>query len=256
MASAANILFLSPFTSYSHTHVFFYSIKALASRGHTITHWNGLLPREDLANVTHLHSALLHKMNSHHEIGFNSNNPIALMLTLPDRLSTICKAVYREPVFHQRIASQEHFDLIVIDFHERLHVAVGSTFSCAFHLPERPPSATLDVGLHLFALSFQQFPALCMTFTQEMNFPQRVVNVFLNLMVIYYRNWSILPRVDQIAAEAWIYSTVALSPVKEIERNMSIFITNSHPVINYQYFKSGLIVEVGGLHLVPPKELP
>uniref|UniRef100_A0A0P6HAK6 Glucosyl/glucuronosyl transferases n=2 Tax=Daphnia magna TaxID=35525 RepID=A0A0P6HAK6_9CRUS len=257
VASAANILFLSPFTSYSHTHVFFYSIKALASRGHTITHWNGLLPREDLANVTHLHSASLHKMNSRHEIGFNSNNPIALMLTLPDRLSTICKAVYREPVFHQLIASQEHFDLIVIEtFMNDCMLPLVQHFHAPFiYLSALPPLPWM-LDYTCSPLSFQQFPALCTTFTEEMNFPQRVVNVFLNLMVIYYRDWFILPRVDQIAAEAWINSTVALSPVKEIERNMSFLITNSHPVINYQYFKSGLIVEVGGLHLVPPKELP
>lgn len=36
-AESANILFLSPITSYSHTHFFFYTIKALAGRGHTVT---------------------------------------------------------------------------------------------------------------------------------------------------------------------------------------------------------------------------
>jgi glucuronosyltransferase len=89
-----------------------------------------------------------------------------------------------------------------------------------------------------------------------MNLPQRIVNVFLNVMVIYYRNWFILPRVDQVAADAWINSTAPLSSVKEIEKNLSLLITNTHPVINYQYFKSALIVEAGGLHLVPPSPLP
>jgi glucuronosyltransferase len=179
------------------------------------------------------------------------------MLTLPDRLSNVCKAVYREPVFHQLIASREHFDLIVIEaFMNDCMLPLVQHFQAPFiYLSALPPLPWM-LDYTCSPLSFQQFPALCTDFTEEMNLPQRIVNVFLNVMVIYYRNWFILPRVDQVAAEAWINSTVPLSPVKEIERNLSLLITNTHPVINYQYFKSSLIVEAGGLHLVPPRPLP
>lgn len=185
------------------------------------------------------------------------SSPIALMLTLPDRLSNVCKAVYREPVFHQLIASREHFDLIVIEaFMNDCMLPLVQHFQAPFiYLSALPPLPWM-LDYTCSPLSFQQFPALCTDFTEEMNLPQRIVNVFLNVMVIYYRNWFILPRVDQVAAEAWINSTVPLSPVKEIERNLSLLITNTHPVINYQYFKSALIVEAGGLHLVPPRPLP
>lgn len=255
--SAANILFLSPFTSYSHTHFFFYTIKALASRGHTVTHWNGLKPREDIANVTHLHSASLQKLNSRHEIGFETNHPIQLMFTLPDRLTSVCKTVYREPVFHQLMASREYFDLIVIEaFMNDCMLPLVAHFKAPFIYMSGLPPLPWILDSTCSPMSFQQFPALSTDFTEEMSLPQRIVNVFLNVMVIYYRNWFILPRVDQAAAEVWTNTSVHLPRVKDIENQISLFITNSHPVINYQYFKSALIVEAGGLHLVPPNPLP
>ena len=255
--SAANILFLSPFTSYSHTHFFHYTIKALAGRGHTITHWNGLKPREDIANVTHLHSAALQKLNSRHEIGFDSNHPIQLMLTLPDRLTSVCKACYREPIFHQLISSREHFDLIVIEaFMNECMLPLVAHFNAPFIYMSGLPPLPWILDSTCSPMSFQQFPALATDFTEEMTLPQRIVNVFLNVMVVYYRNWFVLPRVDQVASDAWINSSIPLPRIKEIENDISLFITNSHPAINYQYFKSALIVEAGGLHLVPPEPLP
>lgn len=254
--STANILFLSPFTSYSHTHFFFYTIKALAARGHSITHWNGLKPREDITNVTHLHSATLQKLNSRHDIGFESNHPIQLMLTLPDRLSAVCKACYKEPVFHQLMNSREHFDLIVIEaFMNDCMLPLVAHFQAPFIYMSGLPPLPWILDSTCSPMSFQQFPALATDFTEEMSLHQRIVNVFLNVLVIYYRNWFVLPRVDSAAAQVWTNLTVPLPKVKEIENNLSLFITNSHPAINYQYFKSALIVEAGGLHLVPPKPL-
>lgn len=257
LTSAANILFLSPFTSYSHTHFLFYTLKALAGRGHTITYWNGLKPREDIANVTHLHSATLQKINSRHDIGFDTNHPIQLMLTLPDRLTSVCKAVYREPVFHSLLTSREHFDLIVIEaFMNDCMLPLVAHFRAPFIYMTGLPPLPWMLDATCSPMSFQQFPALATDYTEEMNLPQRIVNVFLNFLVIYYRNWFILPRVDQAAADVWINASVPLPTIKEIETQISLFITNSHPTINYQYFKSAMVVEAGGLHLVSPKPLP
>ena len=255
--SCGNILFLSPITSYSHTHFFFYTIKALASRGHTITHWNGLKPREDIGNVTHLHSAALQKLNSRHEIGFDTNNPVRLWLQHPERMATTCKSCYRDQVFYQLMTSREHFDLIVIEaFMNECMLPLVAHFNAPFIYMSGLPPLPWILESTCSPMSTQEFPNLATDFTSEMNFLQRTLNIVISTTMVYFRNWFILPRVDAVAKEAWINSTVPLPLVKDIENRLSLFITNSQPTINYQYFKSSTIVEAGGLHLRPAKPLP
>jgi glucuronosyltransferase len=255
-AESANILFLSPITSYSHTHFFFYSIKALASRGHTITHWNGLKPREDIGNVTHLHSAQLQKVNSRHEIGFDTNNPVKLWLKHPERMANTCRTCYNDPVFHQLMTSREHFDLIVIEaFMNECMLPLVHHFRAPFIYMSGLPPLPWILESTCTPMSTQEYPGLVTDFTSDMNLVQRTINIAVSTMMVYFRNWLILPRVDAEARQAWINSTEPLPTVKEIENQLSLFITNSQASINYQYFKSSTIVEAGGLHLRPPKPL-
>lgn len=255
--SSANILFLSPITSYSHTHFFFYTIKALASRGHTITYWNGLKPREDLGNVTHLHSVALQKLNSRHDIGFDTNNPLQLWLKHPDRMTSICRACYKDPIFHRLITSRERFDLIVIEaFMNECMLPMVAHFKAPFIYMSGLPPLPWFLDATCTPMSVQEYPSLVTDFTNEMSVLQRATNLIMNTIMVYSRNWLVLPTVDVVAREAWINATVPLPTVKEIENRLSLFITNSHPTINYHYFKSSTIVEAGGLHLRPPKPLP
>jgi len=143
VAYGANILFLSPHTSHSHTHFFFYIIKELAARGHTITHWNGLPPREEMINVTQLHSPELQHFNSHHPIGFAANKRAELLLRMPEQMVDVCNACYRDAVFHRLLNTKEHFDLIVIESFMNecmLRCTSSGTFQSAFHLFEWPSS--------------------------------------------------------------------------------------------------------------------
>ena len=255
--SAANILFLSPITSYSHTHFFFYTIKALASRGHTVTHWNGLKPREDIGNVTHLHSSGMQKVNSRHDIGFDTNNPVRLWLKHPDRMANTCRTCYNDPVFHQLITSREHFDLIVIEaFMNECMLPLVQHFRAPFIYMSGLPPLPWMLESTCSPMSTQEYPNLVTEFTSDMNLIQRTINIVVSVVMVYFRDWFILPRVDVEARQAWINSTEPLPTVKEIENRLSLFITNSQPSINYQYFKSSTIVEAGGLHLRPPKQLP
>lgn len=255
--SAANILFLSPITSYSHTHFFFYTIKALASRGHTVTHWNGLKPREDIGNVTHLHSSGMQKVNSRHDIGFDTNNPVRLWLKHPDRMANTCRTCYNDPVFHQLITSREHFDLIVIEaFMNECMLPLVQHFRAPFIYMSGLPPLPWMLESTCSPMSTQEYPNLVTEFTSDMNLIQRTINIAVSVVMVYFRDWFILPRVDVEARQAWINSTEPLPTVKEIENRLSLFITNSQPSINYQYFKSSTIVEAGGLHLRPPKQLP
>ena len=252
---SANILFLSPLTSYSHTHFFFYTIKALAARGHTITHWNGLEPREDIENVTQLYSETLEKFNRRHDIGFDYNSPFNLVFTLPHRVKTVCKICYKDPMFHQLMRSNEKFDLIVIEaFMNECMIPFVHHFRAPFIYMSGLPPLPYMLEATCSPMSNQEYPVLITALTDEMNLIQRAINMAISFSIVYFRTSFGFPYIDGVAREAW-NATKSLPPLKEIENNVSLFITNTHPTTSYQFFKSSTIVEAGGLHLQSPKKL-
>lgn len=101
---------------------------------------------------------------------------------------------------------------------------------------------------------FASCPTLGTTFSEQMNVFERIVNSFTGMFAIYFRNQHILPKIDSLAAQIW--TNVTLPPIKQIERNVSLFITNTHSTMYHNYPKSNAIIEAAGLHLVPPKPLP
>lgn len=73
---AANILVLSPYTCRSHTNFVSNIVRALAQRGHALTYWNGLEPRDDLPdNVRQLFSDGMRAMNTNHEVSLHHHHP-------------------------------------------------------------------------------------------------------------------------------------------------------------------------------------
>ncbi len=255
--SSANILFLSPLTSYSHTHLFFYTIKALVSRGHTVTHWNGLKPREDIVNVTHLHSDVLEKFNRRHDIGFDYNNPLNLMLFLPDRVNRFCKICFKDPNFYRLMKSTENFDLIVIEaFLNECMLPFVSHFRAPFIYMSGLPPLPYMLEATCSPMSNHEFPILITHFTDEMNLIQRTINMATSIFIVHFRTYFGFPYIDSVVREAWNDTRRLIPPLKQIEDRASLFITNTHPTTNYNYFKSSNIVEVGGLHLQPPNKLP
>lgn len=254
----SNILVLTPITSYSHSHFFFYTVKALASRGHTVTYWNGLKPREEIVNVTQLHSESLEKHNSKHEIGFASNNPVRLVMAQPNRMEKACKTCYSDPVFHKLLNNKEKFDLIIIEafMNECMLPFVIQFDAPLIYMSPLPPLPCM-LEATCSPMSVQEYPFLGLDYTNEMNVFQRTISIAHSMLLIYFRKWFTLPRVDTLARKHWNDTLGPLPAIKEIEnRYLSLYITNSNSIINYHYFKSPVIVEAGGLHLQSPKPLP
>lgn len=255
---AANILFVSPITSHSHTHFFYYTIKALAERGHSITHWNGLAPRHDMANVTQLHTTALHKYNSRHQIGFDGNNIFKLSLSFPDRVASACRVSQSDPNFYRLVNSREKFDAVVVEgFMNDCMVPLAAHFNAPLvYMTALPPLPWMfDWGCS--PMSFAQFPILSSSFSDDMNFVQRLMNTVFSSAVMMFREFVVVPKADSIASRAWSKLNVTVPSIRDIEKSrLSVFITNIQPVVHYQFFKSMAVVDAGGLHLVAPKPLP
>ena len=98
----AKILFLAPFTSHSHIIYSVPIINELAARGHSLTFWNGMKPREELhPNVNLLYSQGLHEYNVNKPISFGLNDPFLWLLDFPNKYAEICETIFTDPVFQQ-----------------------------------------------------------------------------------------------------------------------------------------------------------
>lgn len=255
--ACANLLFLSPHTSYSHTNFFLPVIKELAHRNHTITFWNGLKPRSEIERVTQLSSEQLHHFNTNHKIGFESNNPFLLLISLPDRLTQICNVVYSDPSFEYLIflKNTTTFDLIVIEgFMNECMLPLVPYFNAPFiYLTALPPLPWM-LDMTDSPMSFDHFPCLTTDYTNQMSLFQRSGNTIMGLVMVHFRHWFILPAVDRVAAQLPIKKV--LSPVRQVENNLSLLISNTLTGLSYSYPKSSAIIDAGGLHFEPSKPLP
>jgi glucuronosyltransferase len=81
------------------------------------------------------------------------------------------------------------------------------------------------------------------------------MNALSGFLVIYSRNWLMLPAVDFLASQ--MLTNVSLPSVRTIEQeSLSLLITNTHSSINYHLPMTPTVIDAGGLHCVPSKPLP
>lgn len=259
LVMAHNILVLSPITAPSHSNVFRPLVRALADGGHSVTHWNGLKAPDKKDNnhlLRLLYSPHLGEVNSDHRIQFSDrDSPYRLFFEIPKRTAVYCAAIYKDPIFHMLMESnQTKYDLIIIE---------GVFNECVLPLVDQlnlpfiyincfaPPPWLLDaIGS---PLATDHFPHPGSNYVDRMNLWQRTFNSVTALFVAYYHRWLIMPIVDRIAYEMLGYHSM---PIRDIEsKYLSLLMINTHFSINYQLPSAPAVVHVGGLHCVPAKPL-
>ncbi|XP_046639071.1 UDP-glycosyltransferase UGT5-like [Daphnia pulicaria] len=257
---AHNILVLSPITTNSHSNFIKPVAKALADRGHTVTYWNGLPPDKETltnpkANLNLLYSPGLRPLNDNHQVGYD-DRPFQLLLAIPDRMATYCTAIYRDPVFHQLMSSTEQFDLLIIEalFNECVLPLVRKFDVPFVYMVSMTPSPWLldAVGS---SLALDHLPHAGSNYADEMDFWQRTYNTISGMMITYFHRFFVIPVVDRLASE--ILKLNNQPSVFEIQSEyMSLIISNTHFSINYQFPASPALIQAGGLHCLPSKQLP
>lgn len=256
LISGANILVLSPYAVPSHTVNFIGSIvKGLAQKNHSITYWSGLEHRVNVGNIKYLYSEALRPINADHGIYIGMTDGWPLLLTMPHKYETLCSLIYRDRIFDDLMKSSEQFDVILVEaFMNECVLPLVDRFEAPFiYLNSFFPQQwhTHAMGNPL-GLSF--VPSYGHDFTEEMNLWRRAQNLLSCQMGIIFRNSIGLGTVDKIAAQ--MLGGKNRKPVAEIERNVSMMITNTHFSLNYRFVKSDDIVEAGGLHCKESRPLP
>ena len=257
----SNILVLSPYTFPSHSNFVRPVVKELASRGHTVTYWNGLKPAINDKSLKHnlrqLYSPVLGEFNSDHKVTFNDRGQqFSLLFTLYDRTVNICQMVYNDPIFHQLMTTDEQFDLVIVEgfLNECVLPLVHKLEAPLVYISSLAPIPWILEAIGS-PLAFDHFPLPTFSFTDRMDFLQRAVNAISGLFALYFRNLVLVPTVDRLASQ--MLTNVSLPSVRAIEQeSLSLLITNIHSSMNYQLPMTPNIIEAGGLHCVPSKPLP
>lgn len=89
--------------------------------------------------------------------------------------------------------------------------------------------------------------------SDQMSFPERFMNWVITEYYLLWRNYINLPTLDAVADEFFGFSKPSIG---DLEREMSLMLTNEHFSFTYPRPNIPAVVDVGGLQIKPPKPLP
>ena len=237
-------------------------LHALADRGHEVTIASPIGPDKERKNVKHYQ---LYNPDDHasttlpnmFELKEQTSSSIYTYIANPfwqfmPMFAAGCKKGYESPILEQ--IKKEKYDLIIFTplFNDCLYGLIHQLNTTTVLLSQVVivPWVAESFG----APTLPSFtPLLFYGFTDEMDFWERVINF---LGIIYYQATLKLyynPFAEKIYRH---YVNPNAPSVKEIEKNASLILVNSH--INFIPPRPLMadIIEVGGMHMQPPKTLP
>ncbi|XP_046677862.1 UDP-glycosyltransferase UGT5-like isoform X2 [Homalodisca vitripennis] len=261
---------MAPF--YGKSHYIFVSgiLKALHQRGHHIVEYSPFPPSKPLANYTHveIHTELEKEFQKWTFEEFlqaakmsNStwHNPF-IFLNIWRRTNLMCKEIFQQESIKNLIHSKEHFDLVITEstFGQESMLVFGNLFGAptiTIQGLSRVPALNRDAGN---AMSIASVPeTTSVVATDNMTFVQRLFNfVSITCSLFLYYNYQ-LPAQDKILREYYIQ--VAPS-VAELVGNVSLYLINSHPAVEYPRPYTPNIIPIAGITISPdrtplPKDL-
>ncbi|XP_018027156.1 UDP-glycosyltransferase UGT5 [Hyalella azteca] len=247
-----NILMLLPVSSKSHRNVFMPLAKALTQRGHKVTMLSNspLSEAEEIPGLTHYENPLVHfkidtintfDMMDDHEKMFKMFN---------ERLPLMARDIYDVPIVKNLYNRRKEFDVILLDsiFNEVMYPFTFNHTFIAVSTGGLDPTMSSIMGNTLnpaYVPNFLEVPKPLSTLGRWKN---------LALSIFFPISWEYsvqAPIQDEITKRF-----PDLPSFREMARNVSLTLMNSH-------FSTSLVVpllpnqvEVGGLHIEPTKRLP
>ncbi|XP_034654248.1 UDP-glucuronosyltransferase 2B13 isoform X1 [Drosophila subobscura] len=95
-----------------------------------------------------------------------------------------------------------------------------------------------------------------MPFTDRMSFLERVKNSYASLYEDLDRLLNYFPKMDAVSREFFGPVLGEVPKVKQMEREISVMLLNSHAPLTTARPTVDAMVPVGGMHIYPPKALP
>ncbi|KAJ4434825.1 hypothetical protein ANN_23396 [Periplaneta americana] len=255
-ANAARILAMFELHIKSHFIMFEALLKGLAAKGHEVVVVSHFPQKNPIPNYTDIsiEGALPSLLNSFTiQYAVNQKN-INLLHFVWNLNIKFCEKSFEHPKVQELIKSKQKFDLVITEYFgancftgfahlfNASHINVASSMTFPW-IDEKFGNPSHPAYIPIFFLPH----------TDKMNLQQRVYNTIMNLILkfgSYY--FSELPM-EQLARK---HLGNQLPPLREISKNTSLVLVNSHFSINIPRPMVPGVIEVGGLHIGTPKKLP
>ncbi|XP_055915997.1 UDP-glucosyltransferase 2-like [Eupeodes corollae] len=266
--NASKILAAFVFPGKSHFMMHTVLIKELLNRGHEVTFVTGLSLGKNLGkNYTEV---LVPSYNFWPEVisMFNVKTIFDLSsLTLSDFLKMVdvigmktTEFALQQPnvqeLIHQKNTKNVYDVLIVEQFYQEAFLPLALKFNI-------PTIASSTLGHQNFMSQmmgvitpWSYVPHGSLALDDKMDFWERLWNTMSSLYDDYYREFVYFPKQDELVKKYWSHLPMKIPTVSKMTKNTSVLLLNSYvPLTSPRPTTLGM-VEVGGMHIYPPKPLP
>ncbi|XP_069163517.1 UDP-glycosyltransferase UGT5-like [Procambarus clarkii] len=246
------ILMLLMASSPSHRNVFVPIAEALADRGHQVEILSSL-PDFSTSRRIIQHFSGINFMDIEHINMFKVlQNEIDEFEIFVNVTISIVDEVYKSPAVQELYSRRKTFDLFVTDHlcNEMSHPFLHEMPFITVAAPGMDPMQSAMLG-NVQNPAFT--PSLLATIPPPWNVYQRLANTAAHLLFpFFYNHWYYLPKLQNKISSLF----PNLPPLKELTRNQSLTLLNTHFSLDMPYPLLPSQVEVGALHCRPGNPLP
>lgn len=262
VTDGSRILVSAPYGTKSYHNMFVPLVQELSKRGHQLTVITNY-KSSDLEKTANVSQIVLDKLEidlSPYPNTFEAMLSIKLMLksmsiglqSMFNYPRIIAEVMYNDDRILNLMAN-ERFDLVMVSISFN-----PASYPLAWHFKAPmimlTPNAIFPGILNSLGDNEQPsyIPFFLSSFSDKMNLLQRTINTIVTQMFVTLNHEWQKPTIHSIVRERGI----DCPSLTELEKNISLVFTNTHPAINYPRSMAPSIVEVGGIHCRPGRPLP
>lgn len=252
----ARILGLVPFNARSHWQTFETLFKGLAIRGHQVDVVSHFPLKDAVPNYNDLSVAGSVKTleGAYTVIDAENLSMMRLIYLTWMESNAICDDVVKHPVVKALAASKDNYDVVISEIFAT-DCLVG--FAAKFNAPLVGVITSVPLPWSLDRVANPDHPAHTENYFLPAVAPFSFWDRLWSTGYYFYTRlgqWYFSERyVDKISSELFGDNVPS---TREIIRNTSLILVNSHFSANQPRALVPSVVEVGGLHVLPPKKLP
>nr|CAH7722074.1 unnamed protein product [Callosobruchus chinensis] len=255
VANASKILFIEAMCAHSHYTLGVTIANELAARGHQVTliaAYKQEKPHKNLKEIFVDSCATLAELKDDlYQMGQMSYWG---QMKLAAKFGyTYTELVLKDPQIQNLLNSREQFDLVIAEhFFNEAFFIFPYKFKCPSVILAPGPMTVFTNHLMGNPAPSSYVPSILADYGIDMDFWQRMKNTYINLLGDFFVHFDLLPNMDKI-----LQKQVPDAPkLTNIIYNTSLMLLSSHSSFGNPVPLQPNIKEIGGHHILPPKELP
>lgn len=253
----ANILAIFPVPVKSHFVMTKTILKSLAEKGHHIDLYTIFPEEERIPRIKHNQIPNIHLLDSPLSVtdlrAYSVRAMIDLMFLEEGGGHFICEKSFETDVMKNLKQSKKHYDLILLE------IFVDDCFfgfSHIFNAPVVALTSSIDLPWGSHRIGNPDNPSYIPTYFGEFGQDMTIYEKILNTLTLVYAKYRHKMHMEYQNKLAQKFFGKDLPPLDEIVSNTSLMLVNSHFSLNDPRPTVPNFVEIAGIHIKEPKQLP